>query len=147
MRMRAATNKSTNIVITMTSTRRFCCRTSSRRISCPLSQPCNLIQGHQQERAGQVDERGKQEAPCRSHRVGARQVNAKTKKDQPKDECHHKVYRPCEPDEGREQAHYQQCQTVSDHMTPGARAVRINHWQYAKASPGVIVTVESGNGQ
>src|SRR5262249_31523741 len=147
MRMRAAANRSTNIVITMTSTRRFCCRTSSRRIPCPFLQPCDLIQGHQQERAGQVDERGKQQTPCRRHRVGARQVNPKTKEDQPKDESHHTVYRPCEPNEGRQQAHCQQGQTVGDHMASGARTFRINDWQDAKASASIIVTVESSNGQ
>src|SRR5262249_13256754 len=71
----------------------------------------------------------------------------KTEEPQPQDKSRHKVYRPREPDKGREQAHCQQCQTVSDHMAPGARTLKINHWQDAKASAGVIVTVESGNGQ
>ena len=49
IRVRAATNKSTKITIMITNTRRFCCRTSSRRTPYPLLQRWNLIKRHEQK--------------------------------------------------------------------------------------------------
>src|SRR5262249_23190156 len=62
-RVRASINKSTKITIRMVTTRRFCCRTSSRRTRYPLLQRGYLmphwwhfIERHEQERQGQIDE-------------------------------------------------------------------------------------------